>query len=339
MSSRRNHKAQNGEMPLSAGQGDVPVPEGRIEMGTPPEIDVTGDQVGRLFTERRHALGLRIEEIAEDIKVKPEFLRAIEREEFDQLPTPQYARLFVRAYAERLGFNTAEMYALIDVNVPSLSAVASLKPAPVASSKDPQIPAPAASAPIAAPEASRGMSRKSMLWWGLGLTAIMLMIIGWAVLNRASHQEESSPAVTQQTELQEAAPTVTAEEVPPASDVGVAIVPDTGRFEIVLQFGQDTWTLLAADGAVVENRIFSAGEQLTASANDEFRLSLGHTAGVTASFGGKQLRPFSEWAARLEAYVITRDSVEAWLDFAAAAGAAPAEVVPGPSVEDSAGAP
>ena len=80
MNPRRNSKSQNGEMPLGSGSADMPVPEGRIELGAAPEIDITGDQIGPLFTERRRALGLRIEEIAEDIKVKPEYLRFIERE-------------------------------------------------------------------------------------------------------------------------------------------------------------------------------------------------------------------------------------------------------------------
>ena len=60
MTPRRNSKSQNGEIPLGNGAPDVPVPEGRIEMGAAPEIDITDDRVGALFTERRRALGLRI---------------------------------------------------------------------------------------------------------------------------------------------------------------------------------------------------------------------------------------------------------------------------------------
>lgn len=342
MSPRRNGKAQNGEMPLGGNPSDVPVPEGRIELGNAPEIDITDDKVGTLFTERRRALGLRIEEIAEDIKVKAEYLRAIEREEFDTLPTPQYARLFVRAYAERLGFNVSEVYALIDINIPTLGAVAIAKTAPIPGAKEPKLAGPLPGTPATYPDSPQKQSKTAILWWGVGLTIVILAVIGWLVLH---WEEQASDASSQARVRQAPAETVvpgTADDnvVPPEGEPPVEIVVP-GSFELELRFDRDTWASLRADDQLVDSRVFSAGEVLRATADNDFRLSLGHTLGVTATVGGKPLRPFVDWADRLEAHLITRDSVEAWIDTSSAADMAmhDAAISPVPSDRDSAGAP
>jgi len=342
MSPRRSSKAQNGEMPLSNSGPDIPVPEGRIELGNAPEIDITDDRVGTLFTERRHALGLRIEEIAEDIKVKPEYLRAIEREEFDSLPTPQYARLFVRAYAERLGFNVAEVYALIDINFPNIGAAALAKSGTVPGAKESKLTGPLPGTAATYPDSPTKQSKVGRLWWGIGLTVILLTVIGWIVLK----WEERTDDTTGQVPVEESTtPTVTpavAEETSiPPEDVPPVEAAVPSHFNLVLHFDRDTWAALYADDTLIDNRIFVAGESLSATAQSQFRLSLGHTVGVTASADGKVLRPFLDWASRLEGHLITRDSVERWLDTSTDAdmAAEPPAVGPATPDRDSAGAP
>ncbi len=342
MSPRRNGKAQNGEMPLGNSAPDVPVPEGRIELGNAPEIDITDDRVGALFIERRRALGLRIEEIAEDIKVKAEYLRAIEREEFDTLPTPQYARLFVRAYAERLGFNLSEVYALIDINVPTLGAVATAKTATVPGAKDSKLAGPLPGTQATYPDSPNKQSKTAMLWWGIGLTIVILTIIGWVVLK----WEEQPGDATGDTSAQPApaettTPAVTEDDAIPPEDMPPVEAAVPSHFELSIHFDRKTWASFYADDSLIGADNFEAGVTLTASAQDHFRLSLGHTVGVSATADGKPLRPFIDWASRLEAHLITRDSVEAWIDTSAAPDMAvhDALIGPVPSDRDSAGAP
>lgn len=53
-----------------------------------------------------------LEEIAQELKIKPTFLLAIERGEYNKLPSPAYAQGFVRNYASYLGLSKAEITAL-----------------------------------------------------------------------------------------------------------------------------------------------------------------------------------------------------------------------------------
>jgi cytoskeletal protein RodZ len=49
-----------------------------------------------------------LEEVAQVLKIKPQFLAAIERGEYHKLPSPAYAQGFVRNYAVYLGVSKAE---------------------------------------------------------------------------------------------------------------------------------------------------------------------------------------------------------------------------------------
>ncbi len=62
--------------------------------------------------EERLRRKLTLEEAAVATRIKPQFLEAIERGAYHELPSPAYAKGFVRNYAEFLGFPKAQTSAL-----------------------------------------------------------------------------------------------------------------------------------------------------------------------------------------------------------------------------------
>ncbi|MGH7204562.1 MAG: helix-turn-helix domain-containing protein [Candidatus Levyibacteriota bacterium] len=66
--------------------------------------------------QRLHTLRLQrkltLEQVAAEIKIRSSFLAAIERSEYNKLPSPAYAQGFVRNYASYLGLSRAEITAL-----------------------------------------------------------------------------------------------------------------------------------------------------------------------------------------------------------------------------------
>lgn len=68
--------------------------------------------LGQRLHNARVARKLTLEEIAATIKIKPQFLAAIERGEYHKLPSPAYAQGFVKNYASFLGFPKSEVTAL-----------------------------------------------------------------------------------------------------------------------------------------------------------------------------------------------------------------------------------
>lgn len=69
-------------------------------------------RAGQILYNTRTQRSLSLEQIAEATKIKPRFLSAIEDGEYDKLPSPAYAKGFVRNYASYLGLSQKEVMAL-----------------------------------------------------------------------------------------------------------------------------------------------------------------------------------------------------------------------------------
>ena len=59
-------------------------------------------KIGDTLREARERRGLTIEQAAQETRISPRFLEALEAEEFDALPAPVYVRGFLRSYANYL---------------------------------------------------------------------------------------------------------------------------------------------------------------------------------------------------------------------------------------------
>lgn len=66
---------------------------------------------GPTFIEAREAQHLTIDDVTRELKIKRQFIEAIEEEDFSAFPTLPMARGFVRNYAAYLGLNATEMLA------------------------------------------------------------------------------------------------------------------------------------------------------------------------------------------------------------------------------------
>ena len=62
----------------------------------------------------RRKAGISLEEIAQETKISLRFLRAIEAEEFDQLPGGIFNTSYLRQYAAAIGYDEAELLAHYD---------------------------------------------------------------------------------------------------------------------------------------------------------------------------------------------------------------------------------
>lgn len=58
--------------------------------------------IGDALRSTRERRGLSIDQVAQDTRISPRFLEALEAEQFDELPAPVYVRGFIRSYANYL---------------------------------------------------------------------------------------------------------------------------------------------------------------------------------------------------------------------------------------------
>src|ERR687885_924709 len=71
-------------------------------MASPPATEL---HIGEVLEGARERGGLDIEEVAQRTKIRAKYLRALETEDWDTLPSPAYAKGFLRTYARLLGLD------------------------------------------------------------------------------------------------------------------------------------------------------------------------------------------------------------------------------------------
>jgi cytoskeletal protein RodZ len=291
---------------------------GRIDIAA-GEIDITKDRLGEILAARRHQLGLKIEEIAEDIKIRAEYLRFLEQEAFDKLPTPEYGRLFLKSYAERLGLNISDIYALYDVHhrpawMPPARTRVTATDASMPIGPTPRLPA------------AKPIPSKVWLYVIFGIVALALVIFGVMKLVESRKSADAAPSTPTsyvgQRPVREPEPATTAPVATAATDTAATsdaaatdtaevLIPDV--MELTLTFNELTWVELFADNDSITSRNYQPGEVLAAKGLDRFILSLGKTDGVEASVNGRPLKPFRSWTNRLRSLLINADSIAAWM--------------------------
>lgn len=106
-----------------------------------PALDPSGprrDTVGRILRRGRERDGLNLRDVAEALRIRYDYLEAIERSEFDRLPGATYAIGFVRSYASYLELDDEEIVRQFKQEVRGLNQTQDLSfPEPVNEGKVP----------------------------------------------------------------------------------------------------------------------------------------------------------------------------------------------------------
>lgn len=69
--------------------------------------------IGKVLKETREARGLSLDEVYAAIRINPQFLRAIEENNYSELPGAAYIKPFIKSYSQFLGVNVDSMLGTI----------------------------------------------------------------------------------------------------------------------------------------------------------------------------------------------------------------------------------
>lgn len=73
--------------------------------------------IGKKLRQTRESKGYTLEDMEQQTKIHTQYLRALEEEQFDLLPSPFYARTFLKSYAKKLGLNDQALVVLYDTRI------------------------------------------------------------------------------------------------------------------------------------------------------------------------------------------------------------------------------
>lgn len=80
--------------------------------------------LGRILKHKRESLGMTLNDLEQKIKIQRKYLEMIERNEFDSLPNPVYARGFIEKYAKSVNVNADALLKDHYEELPAVSASA-----------------------------------------------------------------------------------------------------------------------------------------------------------------------------------------------------------------------
>ena len=272
--------------------------------------------IGTYLCDIRQEKGMAIDEVANQIFIRPALVKAIETGDWESLPEPVFVQGFIRRYADYLGLNGRELSQTFEptpVSVfPNPEIINSTTVDGVIKSQDrPSLKVLSKAEPAqndAALNAPNGSNRSWIGLIGLAAVAALIGLIGWLTV-RNTPQRAASPTVPETvstpdetsaaptSEVAEAAPTEleqpdTLELDSSATNATPETLVNSGApINFAVDVEADAWMRIMADGQRVYEGILTAGTQQSWTADTEMRITAGNSGGVMYSFNGSEEQP------------------------------------------------
>ncbi len=280
------------------------------------------DSVGRILRQAREARGNRsIAEIAEEIRVRPHQLEALEADDYDRLPGLIYAAGFIRAYAQYLGLDSEALVTQFKRTAHTEDLEAHLAfPEPL---EDPRVPrrslvAVACALAVAVYGAWYGFSSHEKPGYeDVPMVSSRLAGPGQGA-DAAKPQSESPQATTTDAHVSAKAETglmgiaeanaaprkrpaaespkavepevVASAETTPAPEPAAASKPTVDAGQITVRARQDAWVRIEGPGAKpVMDRVLKAGEAYDAPAGQGLYMMTGNAGALDIMVDGKHV--------------------------------------------------
>ncbi len=250
------------------------------------------EEIGRTLRETRERLGLTLEEAERTIRIRASLLGALERGEFDSLPSATQARGFLHNYAEFLGIDPEELLRQYD------------------ESKQPKrrrsLVARGSSKPTDKKQARRRTRKPS--WFSTDILVITTITLGVIVVllwggqklftnigsgDDAAAVASSAGAISQPTATYTPSPAVSAladltqltTEEPTATSTLILNVLDQVNLQVIAE--RESWVQVLVDGKEAFRGRMRAGEQYDYLGEERVELFTGNGGGIRVIFNGQ----------------------------------------------------
>lgn len=235
--------------------------------------DLSALSFGEELRRERVIRGIALEEITSSTKISLRLLQALEDSDLSRLPAPAFTRGFIRAYARHLGIDPEEK---VNAYLADLAGESG-----------------------AAPAGKKGRPR-SRFWRGRrgtagtivgGVTAILLLL---GLIANPQRRMRTAP---ERRMAPRAAPVIlknvaaSNEPTPVLREPAAAPGAAKSGISLLLEFDEDSWTKLEADGETILVGLVRRGATRRFEAHDGFRLTLGNAGGVRVTVDGRRLDP------------------------------------------------
>ena len=227
--------------------------------------------IGETLKQNREAKGLDLREIAETLRIRYDYLKALEDNTTDTLPADVYARGYLRQYAQLLG---VDLESLIESSVTQQAA---RETAP-----DSQV-----SQPKARSRVSRIIAVSAAVALGVVLFAVFSTLTGRQEGKSLPLPVRQAERITPETPAPAPAPQVSDQgrAVPQAQEQG---------YTLHVRADETTWLRVDMGDGKSEEALLKPGEEKDWVSPEGFDLRVGNAGGVRVALNGKEVEPLGK---------------------------------------------
>ena len=252
---------------------------------------------GEHMKRERELRGVSLDEISAATRIASRFLRAIEDEQWDQLPGGVFNRGFVRAVARYLGLDEEDILAEYGL----------------VSGEGHRVPVWTGSPPAVTPD------RPWLPWALAAVVALAVIAAGWFTVHRIVQWRAGRAGVVRQAadpvppassipEAAAAASTADGSPPPAPNHGGSAPATDSSLFQIKIEAKTQTRLTVDSDAGRLFNGTIHGGEAHVFTARELFQISTDDAGALVLELNGQTLAPIGPHG-REGAVTVTRETL------------------------------
>lgn len=250
------------------------------------------ESVGSVLRRRRESKKLELEKIAEELKIRPQYLEALEKNQFELLPGTLYQRSFLRSYAQFLELDQEQVLKKYDQSRKSqmLLRKESEETKPMGQSIEDKLPL-----------ASQPHPNKTRAGYWFGIFAGLVLGIFCLIYLAKPGIKKMDYVVS---EVSAAAESLDIEpEVVDTTSFAWRLdhlLTDSPEMTLRIEAKGDSWVKVIADKKILFSGIITAEMAIEFKANDYFSINLGKNEGVEFYLNGMKMKPLEKGIHRLD---------------------------------------
>ena len=276
------------------------------------------ESLGQYLREAREEKGWTLEQAAFKTRILYQYLKAVEDDNYEQLPAEVFAKGFVRSYARLLGLDELQVLPRFDESGGQFYAKRDEREQLTQRARE---------------EARRKKTNKLIVAGMVSVALVVLLLVTGHDRNRARPRVEpvreaapsANPTQVIPPSQSEAPirpePAARAESVAREADQRASIevernfspllpldgiMPDGSKLVVEVEAVERAWILVQADKDPAQEVMLSPGERVRWSAEEKIRLTLGNAGGVRVSLNGKLQGPYGASGQVVKDLVFTR---------------------------------
>jgi transcriptional regulator with XRE-family HTH domain len=241
------------------------------------------ESIGSILRRQRERKKLKLEEISEELRIRPQHLEALENDQFQLLPGTLYQRSYLRTYAQYLDLDQSRILRMFDGYEKSQASVRK-------ELNEPRSPEESAEERPRLSSQVQSVAGPAGYWFAV-LAGLVLGILCLIYLAKPGTRKTDDIA----SRLSAATAETLAAEPEPVDTTSFAwrldnLLVNSPQMLLRAETKGDSWVKVIADKKILFSGIIAAGMAVEFKANDYFSIHLGRNEGIDFFLNGMKMR-------------------------------------------------